>query len=111
MHKQSYKYKLLKLAIKKDPFAVMITGEKPIEVRQPSEWIKPRLINRDYDGVKFTNGYGTDKPWFIAEYQGYYISDRKWYIRYSNDLFLEILKGDYIICLGPVIDWGNLKEK
>jgi len=58
---------ILHLSIKKEPFEVMVTGEKDIEVRKISTWIDSRLFNKNgskkhYDLVKFTNGYGKSRP-------------------------------------------------
>ena len=40
----------------------MVTGKKTIEYRRPSKWIKDRLVDKEYEVVKFVNGYGDDKP-------------------------------------------------
>lgn len=72
----SAKLKILHLSLKKEPFEVMVTGEKNQEFRKPTKWILSRLYNKDgtpkhYDVVKFTNGYGKDKPQFVCEYKGF----------------------------------------
>lgn len=55
----------------------MVTGEKREEFRKPSKWMLSRMFNKNKDGsksfkkydlVKFVNGYGNDKPYFIAEF-------------------------------------------
>ncbi len=70
------KIKILRLTLKKEPFDVMVTGEKKCEYRNPSKWIYSRLYNKmgmpkHYDFVEFTNGYGKGKPMFLCEYKGF----------------------------------------
>lgn len=106
--------KVLRLTLKKEPFDVMVTGEKSTEYRHPSEWIVSRLIEknercRSYDYVMFINGYGKDKPYFIAEYlETYRIFLRQTY-EYSNGMEVDVRIGDFAICVGRVLDKGNLK--
>lgn len=105
----------LHLSLKKEPFAVMVTGEKDEEFRKNSQWIRSRLIDqlgneKEYDFIKFVNGYGSDKPYFVCEYIGFTecymnVSERK----YSNGLTInEIGKGDFIIYCGDIVERGNL---
>lgn len=107
--------RLLHLSLKKDPFAVMVTGEKQEEFRQNSDWIRSRLFDKEnnekeYDYIKFVNGYGADKPYFICKYEGFMecymdVAERN----YSNGLSISgIGKGDFIIYCGEVIESGNL---
>jgi hypothetical protein len=68
--------KTLHLTLHKAAFDVMVTGEKKLEFRTPSKWINSRLFNKDgtkkhYDYIKFTNGYGSDKPYFVCEFKGF----------------------------------------
>ncbi len=110
--------KILLLSLNKLPFDVMITGEKDQEFRKESKWIYSRLFNKDnnikhYDYVKFINGYGGDKPYFITKYDGFEIvkEDETEQRKYSNGLIVEPLKkGDIIINLGKVIEKGNISE-
>ena len=100
--------KILHLSLKKEPFEVMVTGEKKHEFRKNSRWINSRLYGKSYDVVKFVNGYGSDKPYFIAEYLGY---DRVKYIHqhyYSNGLVVTCFNGDFVINLGKIIEKGNI---
>jgi signal peptidase I len=103
--------KTLHLTLSKLPFEVMVTGEKTEEFRKDSQWIISRLINKKYDVIKFTNGYGKDKPYFICKYLGF----NKCYMdlskhEYSNGLIVDgIGKGDFIIYLGKIIEKGNIK--
>jgi hypothetical protein len=54
--------KILKLTLQKQPFEVMVTGEKTSEFRRPSYWLMNRLVDKNgnkkhYDYVEFINGY------------------------------------------------------
>jgi hypothetical protein len=106
--------KILHLTLKKAPFDVMVTGEKQVEFREKSKWILLRLFNPDgskrhYDAVKFTNGYGKKRPYFIAKYLGFetiFGAD----VVYSNGFRLEIHGESWMISLGEIIEIGNLRE-
>ena len=107
----------LHLSLKREPFAVMVTGEKQEEFRVGSDWIRSRLFDKDdnekeYDFIKFVNGYGADKPYFICKYAGYmecYMDVAK--RTYSNGLEITgIGKGDYIIYCGDIVETGNLPD-
>ena len=99
--------KPLLLTMKKEPFTVMISGEKTSEYRRPSKWIESRLIGREYDLVKFVNGYGKDKPYFVAEYKGYFKINVNERMEYSNGFTVDLTAGDYAIQLGNIIETGN----
>ena len=101
--------RILHLTLKKLPFDVMITGEKRIEYRVSSKWIKSRLEDKDYELIKFVNGYGNDKPYFFSKYEGWEIEMFDNVINYSNGLIVESNKGTIKIKLGEIIEKGNLK--
>ncbi|WP_047789432.1 hypothetical protein [Tenacibaculum mesophilum] len=106
------------LTLNKPAFDVMVTGEKSTEYRKASKWIESRLYDKDgkkkhYDAVHCVNGYGHDKPFFIATYRGFdkeikgFNHDKP----YSNGLVVgEIAPGDYKIYLGHIVRKGNLKQ-
>lgn len=109
--------KVLHLSLYKEAFEVMVTGEKTEEYREPSKWIKSRLLNkdgsfRDYDYVKFVNGYGKNKPYFITKFLGCSQFEPKVgeFKNYSNGLEVSVLNKDYIIYLGEIYEKGNLKQ-
>lgn len=102
--------RILHLSLKKQPFEVMVTGEKTQEYRFPSGWIMSRLKGKEYDYVKFVNGYGKDKPYFICEYKGWNISNTYIELIYSNRLQVFSDKGDIVIDLGKVVEKGNLQN-
>ena len=101
----------LKLTLSKKPFEVMITGEKTEEFREVKKWVTSRLYNKDgskkeYKYVKFTNGYGKDRPYFICIFNRTYIGNhikRK----YSNNLNLSFENEIYVIELGEIIITKN----
>ncbi len=102
--------KTLQLNITHEAFAVMVTGEKTIEYRMPTDWIKSRLFtgkkNKAYDRIKFTAGYGRNKPYFICTYKGYCLSNLYADVFFSNGL--KVTKGQYYsIKLGRIIEVGN----
>jgi hypothetical protein len=99
---------MLFLTLKKPQFQVTFSGEKNIEYRHVSDWIKSRLINKNYNLVKFTNGYGIDKPYFICKFLGWNYSKACIYY-YSNGLQVIVNEGDIAIKLGEIIESGNIK--
>ena len=99
--------KILYLNVKKVWFDLMLTGHKKIEIRTPSKWIKSRLDDRYYDNIKFINGYGSTKPFFICKFLGYEISNIEKNHTFGN-IKITQKEGDYIIKLGPLIKTGNL---
>lgn len=101
--------RVLRLPLKKAPFDVMVTGEKKQEFRRLSNWITSRLGDKQYDYALFTNGYGADKPWFLARFVGYDLAINDWQEQYSNGLIVAIEEGMVIINLGPVVQSGNLR--
>ena len=97
----------LHLTLKKVWFDLMISGIKKIEYRKPSNWIQQRLHNKDYTQIKFVNGYGNDKPYFVCKYEGYTISQENNRVVVSDKL-IEVQKGDYLIKLGEITERGNI---
>jgi hypothetical protein len=112
--------KTLKLTLHKKAFEVMVTGEKQYEYRNPSNWILSRLCGKntrkEYKFVKFTNGYGADKPYFVAEFLGFDAVDFSEYsvkstiMTYSNGLTVEIQEGDIAIRIGKIMETGNIND-
>ena len=97
----------LKLSINKKAFDVMVSGEKTEEFRDVSKWILSRLIDKDYEFIKFTNGYGKDKPYFICEFKGW--SEAKpGVFKFSNGLIVNIDEGYVQISLGNIIVLENI---
>lgn len=106
--------KTLHLTLTKVPFDLMITGEKTVEFRKPTQWIKSRLWDKNgslkqYDVVKFTNGYGRDKPYFIADFKTVNLSPFEDHFQNYTGLSVMIRKGDIKIFFGKILEKGNLK--
>jgi len=61
--------KVLHLTLKKKWFDMIMSGEKKEEYREIKPyWIK-RLVSKDFDTIRFRNGYGKDAPSFDIEYK------------------------------------------
>lgn len=103
---------ILNLPLNKEPFEVMYTGEKNREYRNRSFWLMSRLLKdgepKEIDFVKFTNGYGKERPYFIAKFDYFHIAKINYKMEYSNGLKVNIRKGDVIIKLGRIIEIGNI---
>lgn len=110
------KLRVLHLSLKRGPFEVMVTGEKDEEYREPSEWIKKRLYNKDgsekqYDVVKFTNGYGSTRPQFVCKYEGFIqMHGHVGTNTYSNGFKVTVKAGMFIIHLGRIGITRNCEE-
>lgn len=100
--------KILHLTLQKKPFEVTLSGEKKIEYRQKSNWIESRLFDKEYDLVKFVNGYGAHLPFMIFEFLRWEEA-RPAIHSFSNGLVVNVKKGDYAIYLGKLIETGNIK--
>lgn len=92
----------------------MVTGEKDVEVRAKGAWIKTRLFNEDgskklYDIIRFTNGYGSKRPYFVCEYKGFDNCNGMNMI-YSNGLTLNFREDRWIIYLGKILYKSVSKE-
>lgn len=95
---------ILKLTVTKQWFALYRSNEKKEEFRKPGKWIESRLLNKEYDFVQFTNGYGKNRPCIMLEYKGY---NKNSLIRhtqkYSDGSEVSVDIGDYIIYSGKIV--------
>lgn len=103
--------KTLILTLHKKAFEVMITGEKSLEFRKNSSWIRSRLYKRKYDFVEFRNGYSVQAPSFTAKFltavQSTVLTPTSF--EYSNGLKVRFEKDDWMIILGEIINKSNIK--
>lgn len=105
--------KILDLVVHEQAYEVMATGEKGMEYRKPTDWIKKRLfakcglVRKNYDYVRISHGYKTDRPYFIAVFNGFYVETIQYKKFYSTGFGVEIEKGDYCLMLGKIIISGN----
>ena len=62
--------KILHLNLFRKYFDEIVEGTKTIEFRDRTDYWKKRLVNREYDVIKFRNGYAKDAPTMLVEYVG-----------------------------------------
>ena len=63
--------KTLHLNLYRKYFDEIAEGTKTIEYRNKTDYWKKRIENRQYDYIKFRNGYYKDAPTMLVEYKGY----------------------------------------
>lgn len=108
---------ILRLTLCKNPFDTMAEGLKDREYREPSKWIKTRLINSEtgqpkkYDAVLFSNGYSTKSPYMLFKYKGFEIAKKNYLVEYKNGFAVSVKKGQFRIILGTLIQKGNIDIK
>lgn len=66
--------KVLHLTLEKKWFDMIASGVKKEEYRQIKPYWQKRLNGKSFDAVKFTNGYGADKPTMTLKVLGIYQS-------------------------------------
>ena len=81
--------KVLYLNLFRKYFDQIVEGTKTIEYRDKTDYWKKRIENREYDIIKFRNGYAKDAPTMLVEYKGYSVSESF---------------GDYELKLGKIIE-------
>jgi signal peptidase I len=95
--------KVLYLTVKKCWFDLLEAGDKKLEFRRPSDWIKSRLEGNPYDVVCFRDGYGKGARTLYTDYRGYYIASEGFSASYTNGPTVEVSAGDYVILLGDIV--------
>lgn len=104
----------LKLTLTKNWFDLILSGKKKSEFREHKKhWIQ-RLSNPDgsfktYDEIEFTNGYGADRPFMRAKFEGVSIGQGR-DLKPNNK---EPITKDglyYEISIGPIIETRNIKD-
>ena len=68
--------KILHLNLYRKYFDQILKGEKTTEYREVTPYWSKRLEGRHYDVIQFRNGYATDAPTMLVEYNGYDVKDR-----------------------------------
>ena len=63
--------KILHLNLYRKYFDAIVNGTKTIEYRDKTDYWKKRIENREYDIIKFRNGYAKNAPTMLVEYKGY----------------------------------------
>jgi hypothetical protein len=108
--------KILHLTLNKQWFDLMIEGHKKQEFRDSSKWIETRLFHPDgrrkqYDYIKFTNGYGSKHAWFITEFKGFTKTEFSVFKEYNSGVKLLVHPNTYCILLGKIVKFGNYEKK
>ena len=67
--------KVLHLNLFRKYFDQIAEGTKTIEYRDKTDYLKKRIENREYDVIKFRNGYSKNAPTMLVEYGGYTIGE------------------------------------
>ena len=62
--------RILHLNLYRKYFDQIAEGTKTIEYRDKTDYWKRRIENREYDIIKFRNGYAKDAPEMIVEFKG-----------------------------------------
>ena len=97
--------KILHLSIHKKWFDLIASGEKKHEYRDDKPYWQKRLVDdcgigRNFDIVRFKNGYGNNVPTMDVEFKHISFSGPKWF----NPKHGEEINGDVIIIyLGKVL--------
>ena len=84
--------KILHLNLYRKYFDAIVDGTKTIEYRDKTDYWKKRIEGREYDIIKFRNGYAKDAPTMLVEYRGYDVG------------FNGVCEEQYIIKLGKVTE-------
>ena len=100
----------LVMILKKEPYSVMVSGEKKYEYRDNSPYWTSRLFKKDgppkeFEYIQFYNGYQKNRPGFLVEFKGVEIIDEVKEV-YSNGFTVEYPQkknGYYKIRLGDII--------
>jgi len=90
------KKSLLSLTLHRQFFDEIAIGKKTKEYRERKPYWKKRLEGRDYDLIRFRNGYAKDAPEMLVEFRG---------VRRSGSV--------YVIKLGRVLSkkrWRPAKQ-
>lgn len=62
--------RILHLTLHRQWFAAILSGRKTVEYRSRTDYWARRLEDRDYDLVRFRNGYASDAPTMDVEWRG-----------------------------------------
>jgi hypothetical protein len=62
--------KILHLTLHRQFFAAIAAGKKRTEYRKAKPYWRKRLEDRQYDIVKFRNGYARNAPEMLVEFRG-----------------------------------------
>ena len=63
--------KILHLNLYRKYFDEIADGTKTTEYRDKTDYWKKRIEGKEYDMIKFRNGYAKDAPTMLVEHKGY----------------------------------------
>jgi len=92
--------KILHLNLYRKYFDQIAEGTKTIEYRDVTIYWKRRIENKEYDIIKFRNGYAKNAPTMLVEYKGYDVADMNGKIGH-----------EYRIKLGKIIEVNYGRKK
>ena len=96
--------KILHLTLKKKWFDLIASGEKKHEYREDKPYWKTRLVGKEFDIIRFRNGYSKDSPVMDVEFRGICFTPAESFAPEHG----EKLEGDIIvISLGKVLRLSN----
>ena len=61
---------ILHLTLRREPFAAIAAKRKHVEYREQKPYWRKRLEGRNYDVVRFRNGYSVKAPEMLVEFRG-----------------------------------------
>lgn len=61
---------ILHLTLKKKWFDMILSGEKKEEYRDIKPYWRKRLLGKNFDAVRFINGYSKKSPTFLIKFNG-----------------------------------------
>ena len=67
--------KILHLNLYRKYFDEIANGTKTIEYRDKTDYWKRRIEHKEYDVIKFRNGYTKNAPTMLVEYKGYSVDE------------------------------------
>ena len=97
---------ILHLTLKKKWFDLIASGKKKFEYRESKPYWDVRLLNKFYDEIHFTNGYGKDKPFMRVKPHGIMRTHSSCITTQCG----EVLDGVYyILAIGEILEIKNWK--
>ncbi len=78
--------KILHLTLHREWFDLIRSGEKTEEYRDETSYWDSRLEGKDYDLIRFVNGYGKNRPFMVVEFKGSFCVGGTWTIRLGKIL-------------------------
>ena len=82
-HHSHITFMTLFLIVGKSDFESIIAGHKIHHTVKDCDYFKARLVNKNYNFIKFTNGIGKDRPSIFVKYNGYKKEDKKYYVSFK----------------------------